>query len=359
MQQKAVAQGATLRPHFKTHHSAQVATWFKAMGIQKAAVSSSKMAHYFAQHGWDDILLAFPLNLREASTIAALNEQIQLTALLVSETPIPHLEKVLSKPLSVMIEIDTGYGRTGIAATDFPKIDALLKRIAASSKLIFRGFQIHNGHTYLKDSTTIAEIHSHALSLLKALRLRYTTQFPNLSISLGDTPSCSMLDDFSEIDEMRPGNFVFYDLVQWQTGSCSLSDIALALAAPIVFKNADNLTVTVHGGAVHLSKDFVIDAHGEKCFGLPVALHEQGWDSPIEGGNVRSLSQEHGTISLPEAWFHQFQEGDLIGILPAHACLAAQLHNNYRTTEGETFTTMRSDTLAPATSQLAPNMPLK
>jgi len=32
------------------------------------------------------------------------------------------------------------------------------------------------------------------------------------------------------VDEIRPGNFVFYDLMQYRIGSCSVGQIAVAMA---------------------------------------------------------------------------------------------------------------------------------
>ena len=49
------------RPHFKTHQSLEVGSWFKKLGIKSITVSSVSMAEYFS-HQWDDITIAFPFN---------------------------------------------------------------------------------------------------------------------------------------------------------------------------------------------------------------------------------------------------------------------------------------------------------
>lgn len=340
MLNKAQTNNISLRPHFKTHQSADVAKWYRELGITKAAVSSMKMAEYFVKHNWNDLLLAFPFNPHEAQKANELNNKIDLNILLVSKEVIDILEQTLDKPINVFVEIDTGYQRTGIDAEEIDTIAKLLEAIKQSEKLIFKGFQIHNGHTYLKGKKEIEEIHLKSLQLLKKLREHFIEEYPNLVVSLGDTPACSITNNFEGIDEIRPGNFVFYDLVQWQTGSCDTSDIAVALAAPVVFKNAKKNTVTVHGGAIHLSKDFYVNQENDKVFGLPVELNEDSWGEPIKGGKVISVSQEHGTIELPTKWMSKFEIGDFIGILPAHSCLATQLQAHLLTTEGELFEVM-------------------
>ena len=74
--------GLDFRPHFKTHQSAYIGQWIKDKGIEKCTVSSVKMAEYFAAHNWEDILIAFPVNIREASAINGLAESINLQILI-------------------------------------------------------------------------------------------------------------------------------------------------------------------------------------------------------------------------------------------------------------------------------------
>ena len=65
MAEKARRQGIRFRPHFKTHQSAAVGEWFRQVGVTAITVSSVDMALYFADHGWDDITIAFPVNIRQ------------------------------------------------------------------------------------------------------------------------------------------------------------------------------------------------------------------------------------------------------------------------------------------------------
>lgn len=51
--------------------------------------------------------------------------------------------------------------------------------------------------------------------------------------------------------------------------SCKESDIAVALACPVIgkYKNRKDKEIIIYGGAVHLSKDNMVDA-GNTIFGL-------------------------------------------------------------------------------------------
>ncbi len=53
------------------------------------------------------------------------------------------------------------------------------------------------------------------------------------------------MDDFHGVDEFRPGNFVFYDYMQYLIGSCQLSDIAVCLSAPVIALHEDRGEVVV------------------------------------------------------------------------------------------------------------------
>lgn len=324
MVKKAKSSGAVLRPHFKTHQSAQVADWFKAFGVSKATVSSVDMARYFALAGWNDITIAFPYNPLEASEIAELARQIELNVLITSKAALDHLNDHVNASLGYFIKVDVGTHRTGIDPTD----DREIKLIAQSRnpKHYLKGVLAHAGHTYQPLTNKEAQV-IYKSSLDQMAAVKASTGKNNLIMSYGDTPSCSMLADFEMIDELRPGNFVFYDTMQQYFGSCSLDQIAVCMACPVVSIHPQRGEIVVYGGAVHLSKDFIQSKTG-KSFGTVVAMKDDGWETqPI--ANVDRLSQEHGIIKADAALIDQVKIGDLLGILPVHSCLTADLQGYY------------------------------
>jgi D-serine deaminase-like pyridoxal phosphate-dependent protein len=78
MVQKAKDGRVHFRPHFKTHQSAEIGEWFRQAGVSAITVSSVDMALYFAAHGWDDILIAFPVNTRQPKSLNKLAHEIKL-----------------------------------------------------------------------------------------------------------------------------------------------------------------------------------------------------------------------------------------------------------------------------------------
>ena len=342
MAKKAKASGVRFRPHFKTHQSAQIGEWFKPFGVKSITVSSVDMAAYFSSHGWKDITIAFPTNIRAITKINALAEKITLGLLVESSETIDFLGKNLKSNVNVWIDIDVGYNRTGIPWSSTREVAGLAKKIAGSKNLAFAGILTHAGHSYEAKSTSeIRRIYADSIFKMQKLRDVLTAKsFSNVEISVGDTPTCSVAEDFTGVDEVRPGTFVFYDAKQLDLGSCGEKDIAIALACPAVAKHKERNEIVIHGGAAHLSKDFMLSKEEDKVFGYVCMPTENGWSPRVNNTYVSSLSQEHGIIRTDAAFFRKAQIGDLLMILPVHSCLVVDLMREFLTLEGETLLTM-------------------
>ena len=318
---KARRSGVIFRPHFKTHQSKEIGELFRKHGIQKITVSSVDMARFFAEDGWNDITIAFPVNIREWQAIDELAGNINLNLLTESVEVTEFLIQHLTHGVRFFIKIDTGYHRTGLPAGS-PETDLIIQKINRSDKHSFAGFLTHAGHNYsAKGKQEILSNMAYAARQLQSLKTRY----PDSIISYGDTPSCSMAAQCEGFDEIRPGNFIYYDVMQYHIGSCALDDIAVAAACPVVAVHPERNELVIYGGAVHLSKETIEADHHFKLFGYVVRFTENGWTEPLPGAYVSSLSQEHGIIKMPADLIKNYRPGDLIGVLPVHSCLTANL----------------------------------
>ncbi|MEO0555325.1 MAG: alanine racemase [Bacteroidota bacterium] len=338
MMAKAKRHDLIFRPHFKTHQSHEIGRWFREYGVEKITVSSLKMAEYFAEDQWGNITVAFPANILEIDRINQLAGKIQLNLIVESIEVARILQKELQHTIGIFLTVDVGYHRTGIASNDYAKIDAILQFVDIANQLDFKGFLTHAGHSYSsKGIDEIRAVHESSLTALEALRKNYISRYPNLIISTGDTPTCSVMEDFRGVDEIRPGNFVFYDLTQLEIGACREEDIAVAMACPVVAKHQDRMELIIYGGGVHFSKDR-LEVEGKTSFGKPVRLTEHSWELAYHEVNyVSKLSQEHGTLKVEPEVFDEYQEGDLIGILPVHSCMTANLMKGYYLFDGSVF----------------------
>jgi len=341
MVRKANELHLTFRPHFKTHQSAQIGEWFRAAGVKCITVSSYLMASYFADNGWDDITIALSVNILEIPEINELAGRIKLNVLIENQEGLEALQNQITWHTGVFIKIDTGYNRTGIEANRNPLIDQLLANIQKSPLLEFKGFLSHTGHTYQANSThDIFSRHFDALLKMKALKARYQSEWPELMISLGDTPSCSLCDKFDDVDEIRPGNFVFYDLMQFKLGVCKLTDIAVRMVCPVIAVHPSRNEVVIYGGAIHFGKDSIINIDGKPLFGRIIVNVDDKKILLDEKNYLHGLSQEHGILKISPRDLSYFKPGILIEIIPVHSCLTANLMKEYLTTESEVIKMM-------------------
>lgn len=337
MVEKAKRHNLILRPHFKTHQSHVIGSWFRDMGIDKITVSSLEMAEYFAADGWKDITVAFPVNILEIARINHLSKQLQLNLLVESPEVISSLTESLQASVNIFIKLDIGYHRTGIRIEDTDQIDDILQKIKQSDQLHFKGFLGHAGHSYkARGKAAIAKVHQESLALAQRFKTKYQAAYPELVLSIGDTPTCSTMEDFAGVDEIRPGNFVFYDLTQWMIGSCDLSQIAVAMACPVVAKHEDRSEIVIYGGGVHFSKDRGEEPLSKNMyFGYLVERNGADWKVPNQEIYLKSLSQEHGIIKANPAFLQQTKIGDVLTFLPIHSCMTSNLMKSYLTLTGE------------------------
>lgn len=329
MAAKARSSGAIFRPHFKTHQTIEIGEWFRDEGVNSITVSSITMAKHFAGAGWKDITIAFPLNLREIDDAEKLTESINLNILITSFEQALFLRKRPKLKAGYFIEINTGYNRSGLDWDDHVQIMNIKDEIGHNASLRFIGFLTHSGHSYRADSIDyITNLYKDTLAKCTSLRALSPDK---ILLSAGDTPSCTLIGDFKGFDEVRPGNFVFYDLSLKFLGVCSFEQLALTVACPVVEKNMKRKEIIVYGGGVHLSKESLKTSEGQIIFGKAVVYNETGWISLSDKDYLRMLAQEHGIISSSEELFNSVNVGDLVGIIPVHAKWPADLLRVYHT----------------------------
>ncbi len=328
MAAKARAGSVRFRPHFKTHNRVEIGEWFRPAGVTAITVSSVEHAATFADAGWDDITIAFPLVTRALPAVRGLAARVRLGVLLDNPAAAATLAGV-EAPVDVWVDVDAGYGRSGVAWDDAAGLAEVGAAVAAVARHRLRGVLTHSGQTYhATGPEAVRAIWAETAARLATARdvLTEVTGRGGLEISVGDTPGCSAVSDFAGVDEVRPGNFVFYDLQQLAVGACAEADLALAIACPVVGVYPGRGEAVVHGGSVQLSRDMAPGPGGQMNFGRLAVVDADAWRLlPVEAGFVRGVSQEHGVLRCAPDVLEQLRVGDLAFVVPAHACLPANL----------------------------------
>jgi len=341
MAKKAKSSSVRFRPHFKTHHSADIGEWFRPFDVSNIAVSSVGMAKYFASHGWNDIMICIPANLLEIDELNQLSKEVALHVLVDSVETSKFLCEKIKHDTKVWIEIDVGYRRTGVPTERMDQILKIAKHIQNGQNLSLIGVITHAGHSYHARSLhEIRSIYTETTSRMKIVQETLSSAgFQDLEVSIGDTPTCSLIEKFeAPISEIRPGNFVFYDLTQLNIGSCQENEISMTVACPVISKAAERNELVIYGGGASLSKEHYVSDR-QTVYGL-VALPEDGKKRThaVNDTFVASVSQEHGKIIGPSEFVNDIKIGDVLMILPVHACQTTLLHKEYQTYAEEILT---------------------
>ena len=322
LRQRAIDSETAFRPHVKTHKTEPIARMQHGGHIGPITVSTLAEAEYFADRGFTDITYGFPIAPEKLDRAAALARRIErLNVLIDSETALRAIEQHGST-FDVFLKVDCGYHRAGVDPNN-PDSVRLALAIARSESVHFQGLLTHAGHSY--NVSTIDEVRRIAAeetaSLTRFRALLASEGLGDLKRSIGSTPTLSTTDRFADTDEVRPGNYVFYDAFQATLGSCKLEDVAVSVLTTVVGSYPERQQLIVDAGALAMSKDRgpeQIDS--EFGYGLvcDLALRPQ----PMK---LVALSQEHGKI---ETAMH-VPVGTKLRILPNHSCLTAAMYDAY------------------------------
>jgi len=331
MREKALASGVTFRPHVKTHKTREIARMQHGGGTGPITVSTLAEAEAMADDGFRDITYAFPLAPDKLGRVAALARRLdRLNVVLDSETALRALEAFHASTgimFDAYLKVDCGYHRAGVDPGS-PDSVRLAASIGRSDAVRFNGFLTHAGHSYnVATREEIGRIAAEETACLTRFRALVASEIGDgLQRSVGSTPTASVVERFADCDEVRPGNYVFYDAFQSTIGSCQPGDVAVSVLTTVVGWYPERGHAIVDAGALAMSKD-VGPTHVDPNFGFgsvcDLDLH------PVAARLV-SLSQEHGKLETHA----QLPVGTKLRIVPNHSCLTAALFDTYHVIDG-------------------------
>lgn len=333
-----------LRPHVKTSKSIPVANSMKQAGAQGIAVSTLKEAEEFFKAGVSsDILYAVCIvrsKLKWASEL--IQSGCDLKIVIDSVVTAQHIASFAAEQnhtFKVLIEIDTDGHRSGCN----PSAPLLLEIAAALGPNGVHGVMAHAGESYeLSTPEALQEIaeQERSLSVLAADRLR-AAGFECPVVSIGSTPTALSYISLEGVTEARAGVYVFFDLVMFNIGVCTMEEIALSVLTTVIGHQTDKGWVITDAGWMAMSRDRGVP--GQKDFGYGQVCTSSGISLP--GLTMTSANQEHGIITCVDAKALQdfmadasilsssspndtsivdmFPIGMQLRILPNHACATA------------------------------------
>lgn len=324
MAERVAAGAASLRPHAKTHKNVEIGRLQISHGAIGLTVAKVGEAEAFVDAGVDDILIAYPvIGALKYERLLPLLDRASVRFTVDSVAGAEAASRFFAgrgRQVEVLIELDSGIGRTGVQSAE--EAVALADRVDDLASLQVVGVVGYAGG-YIADSEDRAALGRREGEQAAAYARTITAAGHDAHIvSVGSTPTAASAAAVPDVTEVRPGNYVFYDLKQVEIGTASLDDCALTVLA----------TVISHP----VPARYVVDA-GIKA----LAGEDYGWgtygrilDRPDIV--VTWATEEHGIITLGDdvpdpAW----RIGDRVRIIPDHACGTVNMHDELVAVDGD------------------------
>jgi D-serine deaminase-like pyridoxal phosphate-dependent protein len=326
--------GARLRPHVKTHKSIEVARLQTAGHSGAITVSTLAEASAFVAGGFQDITYAVPIEPGKFAAALSLARLCERLNLITDDPEIPELLNQAARSESVSVnlflKIDCGYHRCGVEPDSREALE-IPRRISDSSNLHFAGILTHAGHSYhYHSSEERLKVARNERDVMRQLATQLRDSGIDVpTVSVGSTPTVTVVDHLDGVDEARPGNYIFFDAFQASIGSCTLDDCALTVLSAVVHRDEKRNKIVIDAGAIALSKDRGAMEVDPNCgYGRVLDLEGRLLDLRLE-----SLSQEHGEIVSENGDISRFRVGSRLRILANHSCLSAAQHSHYNVLE--------------------------
>ena len=321
----AKANKLALRPHAKTHKSADIAKLQIAAGAVGVCCAKIGEAEAMADGGIDSILITSPIVSAPAiERLVALNKRVRDLRVVIDhpDNAAALAAAMTDKKLNVLIDIDPGIRRTGVASAEAAV--ALAKAILATPTLSYLGVQFYCGReqhieAFEERKTAVAKRIDYLRTVIAALTAIGAA--PQV-ITGGGTGTHAIDASLGLLNELQAGSYIFMDR---QYHDCALRDgeaspfqTSLLIDARIVSANTPGMA-TIDAGF----KAFATDG--------PTPLVISG--AP-DGAEYFFMGDEHGAVRAKEA---RFRLGDVVTLTAPHCDPTVNLYDTYHVVRGDTL----------------------
>jgi len=319
MQEFANTRGLNLRPHVKTHKCIQIGRLQIDAGACGITAGNIREAEVFAGEGFTDIFIAYPIWAAgsKAARIRHLAESIRLRVGVDTSAAIDRLADSMhgaSARLQVVVEVDCGAHRSGVAS----EFAGELARYATKVGLEPVGVYTYPGQGGSGPDARIPAADEQLTALETAVQSLQAVGIEPVVVSAGSTPTVEF-SDRAPITEIRPGEYVFYDLDNLRLGACAEDQVALFVAATVV---SDTMPehVIVDVGTKALGRE----GSPQKGYGRALGVGD---------GRLLKLNEYHGFLAVDSA--DRPAVGTVLPIVPNHVCPVVNSYDELVVTDAD------------------------
>ena len=291
------------RPHIKTHKSPFLAHRQLAAGAIGITCQKLGEAEIMAEAGIKDILIATNIiGAARSGRLATLQRSTPIK--ICADNPFSlnlyaDAGRAAERPVSVVIECDTGQNRAGVVTP--AEAIALAKIVRDNPWLEYSGLMFYppeDGWPATQRFLDATQDGLASLGLFAAI------------ISTGGTPNLKNIGHLHGATEHRSGTSIFNDRMMMAANVADITDCALTIYTSVVSRAEDARGILDAG-----SKTFTPDTGGLDGFGM-ILEHPKA--------RIYKMAEEHGFLDVSNCATKPLI-GDVLRVIPNHVCVVVNM----------------------------------
>jgi D-serine deaminase-like pyridoxal phosphate-dependent protein len=317
---KSIDSVDRLRPHVKTHKSAEVCALMMNVGIKKFKCATIAEAEMLATKAAPDVLLAYqPVGpkVKRLALLVGRFPNTEFSCLIDNFSAAKSLSEVLSEKsytLNVYIDLNVGMNRTGIVPE---KAFELFENCLHLRGIKIIGLHAYDGHLRDVDYETRRAKCDKAFSPIETLKSKIDSKFStDLIIVAGGSPTYSIHSKRKNVI-CSPGTFIYWDKGYSQILPEQQYDFAAIVLTRVVSLPAENM--------------ICIDL-GHKAIASENVLTNRVSFLNAKGLEPTGHSEEHMVFRTDGT---TYKVGDILYGVPYHVCPTVALHDRVAVVENK------------------------
>ncbi len=304
-----------LRPHAKTHKTAEIIAMELDAGILKHKCATLREAEMLAENAIEDILIAYQMvgpNIDRFLLLKQKYPNVDFKVVVDHQQAAIQLSEAASKlglTVKAMLDLDVGMNRTGVSVG----VDAvkLYEYLDKSDNLKPWGLHVYDGHIHDSDFETRQKACEHSISQVERMKEMLNAKGIEVPlIVMGGTPTFPIYANMTGV-EASPGTFIFHD----NGYASNYPDLGFTPAALLLSRII----------SIPTSNRFTLDLGHKAIAADPDG--DRGIILNIENARVDKQHEEHWAINVPNT--DSLHIGQEVYVCPTHICPSVALHPFY------------------------------